>query len=172
MENDALMVNSAPGLQDRLELGVAHEDFDWGAVEDQAGVLMEALPGAKLTKAQAEEVLRWHKGQMDAAAKREVAGVLLRTLMELLNSANMRLDVYCMAMVAGVTDGLGYSSQDDVAQLLKTSRSNVSKCVRRWTAIFKIQTLRFKRTDENRKHCSDAQTQNHWRNRSIDDLAG
>lgn len=172
MGNEALSSVSTPGLQDRLELGVAHEDFDFDAVEDRAGVLIETIPNAKLTMEQARVVVAHLEGILKAERVREESGMLLRALNELVNSANLKMDLYAMALVAGISDGLGYGSQEDVAQLLKVSRSNVSKCVRRWAAILQIQTLKFRRNEENRKHCSEVQTRNHWRNRSIDDLAG
>jgi hypothetical protein len=171
MENDALMVNSAPGLQDRLELGVAHEDFDWGAVEDAAGVLMESLPSAKLTRAQAEEVLRWHMNAAKAETMRAEAGMVLRMMEELMNSANVKMDVYAIALVSGISDGLGYSSQEDVARLLGVTRAAVNKVVRRWEDALRINNLKFRRNDETRKHCSDAQKDGHWRNRTAGDFA-
>ena len=172
MGNIALHEGSSPGLQDRLELGVAHEDFDFDAVEDAAGVLVESIPDAKLTVRQAEIVLAWHRRLMTAERVREESSMLLRALNELVNSANLRMDLYAMALVAGISDGLGYGSQEDVAQLLKVSRSNVSKCVRRWAAILQIQTLKFRRNEEARKHCSEVQSSNHWRSRSAADFAG
>lgn len=172
MENIERHDGANPGLQDRLELGVAHEDFDWGAVEDAAGVLMESLPAAKLTRAQAEIVLGFLSKAIERERVLKESRMLVEVIDKLINSANLRLDIYSMALVTGISEGLGYGSQDDVARLMKVSRSNVSKCARRWAAILPFKSLKFTRNDENRKHCSDAQAKNHWRNRSIDDLAG
>lgn len=148
-------------------------EFDYAAVEDAAGVLIEEMlsAGVALKREQAEAILRWHSKQTAEVKVSLESEVLVHALAELMNSRNLKMDVHCLSLAIGVADGMGYSNQSEVADVLQCTRANVSKCVRKWSNLLEIVTLKFRRNDETRDRCAAAQTKHHWRNRTAGDFA-
>lgn len=148
-------------------------EFDYGAVEDAAGVLIEEMEkaGVVFTHEQAEAFLAWHGKQVSGVRVSLESEVLVHALSELMNSRNLKMDVHCLSLAIGVADGMGYSNQSEVADVLNCTRANVSKCVRKWANLLEIVTLKFRRNEDTRNRCAAAQTKHHWRNRTAGDFA-
>jgi hypothetical protein len=144
---------------------VSSTEFPYDAVEDEAGILCDELPAAKLSIDQARVILVWHRLEMRAGSYFDASQMLARALQILMATTgkNLQLELNCLAIAAALDSKSEERSQAELARKLKISRAAVSKNVGKWKDFLGYTVTKFTRNDQNRKNCSDAQTQNHWR---------